>query len=113
VKESDIQAAILGYLALRHRFAFRVNNIPAFNRQPDGRMRALPEYTPCGGADIAKSSTGRLYMPLAISARRSAAIPRAATPRSRPPAHLDPQGLVPDVPKAASEQMVPARSAAP
>jgi hypothetical protein len=52
--EGDIQNSICEYLETRGRGFFRLNNIPAFSKNPNGsiRMRALPKYTPRGLPDI-------------------------------------------------------------
>lgn len=53
-KEGDIQNSICEYLEMRRKFFFRLNNIPAFNRNAGGgvTMRRLPKYTPRGLPDI-------------------------------------------------------------
>jgi len=63
IKESDIQASICDYLEIRRRFFFRVNNIPAFNKNVDGsiRMRRLPKHTPRGLPDIIVIVGGVFY----------------------------------------------------
>lgn len=52
--ESEIQTSICEYLDMKRRFFFRLNNIPAFNRQEGGgfTMRRLPKFTPRGLPDI-------------------------------------------------------------
>jgi len=52
--EREIQNAICEYLEIKRRCFFRVNNIPAFNRNAEGgiTMRRLPKYTPRGLPDI-------------------------------------------------------------
>jgi hypothetical protein len=54
MRETDIQNSICEYLAVKKHFFFRLNNIPAFSKNPDGsiRMRRLPKYTPRGLPDI-------------------------------------------------------------
>lgn len=61
--EKDIQAAILDYLEARRHFVIRLNNIPAFNRNPNGSitMRRLPKHTPRGLADILCIHLGTPY----------------------------------------------------
>lgn len=70
MKEVNVQAAILDYLALRRVLAIRLNNQPIFDPKR-GIFRALPKHTPKGLADIlvvkdsraifleVKSDTGR------------------------------------------------------
>lgn len=52
--EGEIQTAICEYLDIKKRFFFRLNNIPAFNRNEGGgfTMRRLPKFTPRGLPDI-------------------------------------------------------------
>lgn len=52
--EGEIQNAICEYLEIKRRCFFRLNNIPAFNREEGGgfTMRKLPKYTPKGLPDI-------------------------------------------------------------
>ena len=61
--ESEVQSSILDYLMLRKYFAFRLNNIPAFNRDADGsvRMRRLSKGNLRGMADIIVVLVGRPY----------------------------------------------------
>jgi hypothetical protein len=72
VKESDIQAAICDYLALKRYLFSRTNNEPIYDRSK-AAFRALPKYTRRGWPDITvvgkggqfigievKSDTGRL-----------------------------------------------------
>lgn len=62
VKESDIQSAICDYLEMKRRCFFRVNNIPAFNRENGSfTMRRLPKYTPRGLPDIIVIRGGVFY----------------------------------------------------
>lgn len=63
LKESDIQNSICEYLETKQRCFFRVNNIPAFNRQEGGgiTMRRLPKYTPKGLPDIVVVAGGMFY----------------------------------------------------
>src|SRR5256885_69646 len=50
-KETEIQAAILDYLAMRGHFVIRLNNQPIFD--PTRKIfRKLPKHTPKGLADI-------------------------------------------------------------
>jgi hypothetical protein len=53
-KETDIQSAILDYLALKRVLAIRINNIPATYIDKAGarQSRRLPKHTPRGIADI-------------------------------------------------------------
>lgn len=62
-KESDIQTTICEYLSIRGRCFFRLNNIPAFNRNEGGgiTMRRLPKYTPKGLPDIVVVAGGLFY----------------------------------------------------
>lgn len=62
-KESDIQNSICEYLQMRGRCFFRVNNIPAFNRDAGGgiTMRRLPKFTPRGVPDIIVVAGGMFY----------------------------------------------------
>src|SRR5689334_15853908 len=62
-KESEIQAAILDYLALRGHFCFRLNNIPAvyIDRHGARQFRKLPKYTMKGIPDIVLIHNGRFY----------------------------------------------------
>lgn len=52
--EGSIQNSICEYLEMKRRCFFRLNNIPAFNREDGGgfRMRKLPKFTPKGLPDI-------------------------------------------------------------
>jgi hypothetical protein len=59
-RETDIQAAICDYLALRRHFFFRSNNIPVFDKSR-GAFRALPKHTPRGIADIIVVHIGKPY----------------------------------------------------
>lgn len=59
-REAEIQSAILEYLAARHHFFFRTNNIPVFDKNR-GAFRALPKHTPRGVADIIVVHVGRPY----------------------------------------------------
>lgn len=59
-RETDIQAAICDYLALRRYFFFRSNNIPVFDKSR-GAFRALPKHTPRGIADIIVVHIGKPY----------------------------------------------------
>ena len=59
-RETDIQAAICDYLALRRHFFFRSNNIPVFGKSR-GAFRALPKHTPRGIADIIVVHIGQPY----------------------------------------------------
>lgn len=61
--EGDIQNSICEYLSIRGRCFFRVNNIPAFNRQEGGgfTMRRLPKYTPRGLPDIIVVAGGLFF----------------------------------------------------
>lgn len=47
--ETEAQAAICDYLALRHLFFWRNNNIPVFS---DGQFRSMPKYARKGIPDI-------------------------------------------------------------
>lgn len=60
VRESDIQAAICDYLALKRYFFFRVNTTPIFDRTR-GVFRAMPKYARKGVADILLLHDGVLY----------------------------------------------------
>lgn len=62
-KESDIQNTICEYLQIRGRCFFRVNNIPAFNKNAGGgiTMRRLPKFTPRGLPDIIVVAGGLFY----------------------------------------------------
>lgn len=51
MKEKDIQAQILQYLAYRGIFAIRLNNTPIFDVKR-GIFRRMPKYTPRGVPDI-------------------------------------------------------------
>ena len=51
MKETDAQAAICDYLALRKHLFWRANNVPVFD-QARGGYRALPKYTMHGLPDI-------------------------------------------------------------
>lgn len=58
--ESQVQNAICEYLEARRHCFFRLNNIPAFNRNGSGiTMRKLPKYTPKGLPDIVVIRFGR------------------------------------------------------
>jgi hypothetical protein len=61
MKETDIQSAILEYLALRRVFAIRINNIPATYIDKSGarQFRRLPKHTPRGIADIFAINYGK------------------------------------------------------
>ncbi len=61
--EGDIQNSICEYLEIRGRCFFRVNNIPAFNRQEGGgfTMRRLPKFTPKGLPDIIVVAGGLFF----------------------------------------------------
>lgn len=51
--EGQVQNAILEYLEAKRHCFFRLNNIPAFNRNGGGFvMRKLPKHTPKGLPDI-------------------------------------------------------------
>jgi hypothetical protein len=66
--ESQIQSSICDYLELKRYFFFRLNNIPAFQKNEGGgiTMRRLPKHTPRGLPDIivveleVKSAIGKL-----------------------------------------------------
>jgi hypothetical protein len=58
MKESEAQAAILDYLALRGVFAIRLNNQPIYDPKR-GIFRSLPKHTPKGLADILAIKNGR------------------------------------------------------
>jgi hypothetical protein len=61
-KESDVQNAICEYLELKRRCFFRLNNIPAFNREGGGIvMRRLPKFTPKGLPDIIVIAGGLFF----------------------------------------------------
>ena len=62
-KESDIQNSICEYLQIRGRCFFRVNNIPAFNRQDGGgiTMRRLPKFQPKGIPDLIVVAGGLFF----------------------------------------------------
>lgn len=49
ILEKDIQRQICDYLALKHIFFWRSNNVPIFSQ---GRFRAMPKYSPKGLPDI-------------------------------------------------------------
>lgn len=63
LKESDIQNSICEYLQAKQRCFFRLNNIPAFNRQDGGgfTMRRLPKFTPRGLPDIIVVAGGLFF----------------------------------------------------
>ena len=63
MKESDVQNSICEYLETRRRCFFRLNNIPAFNKNAGGgiTMRRLPKYTPKGLPDIVVVAGGLFY----------------------------------------------------
>ncbi|MDE2021286.1 MAG: hypothetical protein KGJ13_13205, partial [Patescibacteria group bacterium] len=50
-RESDIQASICAYLALKKHLFWRSNNVPVFDSTRDS-FRALPKYTMRGLPDI-------------------------------------------------------------
>lgn len=62
-KETDVQLKICEYLKDKDRCFFRLNNIPAFNKLPNGKiiMRKLPEYTPKGLPDIIVVAGGLFF----------------------------------------------------
>jgi len=61
--ERDIQNSICEYLSVNGRCFFRLNNIPAFNRNEGGgiTMRRLPKFTPRGLPDIIVVAGGLFY----------------------------------------------------
>lgn len=62
--ETEVQAEICKYLdEQKDLFFFRLNNIPAFSRLPNGKMvmRKLPKHTPAGLPDIVVVRKGMFY----------------------------------------------------
>lgn len=55
--EAEVQSACLDYLEMKRYFFFRLNNIPAHDR--DGNMRRLPKYTPKGLPDAVVVKKGQ------------------------------------------------------
>ena len=60
LKETDVQAAICDYLALRNRFFWRSNYFPRFDRSK-AIFYKLPKYTPRGIPDIICIAGGTPY----------------------------------------------------
>ena len=58
--ESDVQAAICEYLALKGYLFSRTNNFPTFDKSR-GAFRALPKYTRKGWPDICLIKEGKFY----------------------------------------------------
>lgn len=59
-KETDVQAAICDYLALKGYLFSRTNNSPIYDRTR-GAFRALPKYTRRGWPDICLISRGTFF----------------------------------------------------
>lgn len=55
--ESEIQAAVCDYLALKKRFFYRSNNIPVFDTKR-GAYRSMPKYSMPGLADVTVITDG-------------------------------------------------------
>jgi hypothetical protein len=58
MKESQVQAAICDYLALKRYLFSRTNNAPIYDRTR-GAFRALPKYTRRGWPDICVIKNGQ------------------------------------------------------
>jgi len=59
-RETEVQAAICDYLALRKVFFSRTNNTPIYD--PTRKIfRSLPKYTQRGMADIWAVKNGKIY----------------------------------------------------
>jgi VRR-NUC domain len=59
-KETEVQAAICDYLALKGYLFSRTNNSPIYDKTR-GAFRALPKYTRRGWPDICLISRGTFY----------------------------------------------------
>lgn len=59
-KETDIQAAICGYLSLKRYFFWRANTAPIFDKTR-GAFRAMPKYGRKGVSDILLLKEGVLH----------------------------------------------------
>lgn len=59
-KETDVQAAICDYLALKGYLFSRTNNAPIYDKTR-GAFRALPKYTRKGWPDICLIRKGKFY----------------------------------------------------
>lgn len=60
INETQIQASICDYLAMKGYFFWRVNNIPVYDTTRK-IYRALPKYTPKGISDIIVIIKGIFY----------------------------------------------------
>jgi hypothetical protein len=60
MKETDVQAAICDYLALKGYLFSRTNNAPIYDKTR-GAFRALPKYTRKGWPDICLIKNGKFY----------------------------------------------------
>jgi hypothetical protein len=59
-KETEVQAAICDYLALKGYLFSRTNNSPIYDKTR-GAFRALPKYTRKGWPDICLIKNGKFY----------------------------------------------------
>jgi hypothetical protein len=59
-KETEVQAAICDYLALKGYLFSRTNNSPIYDKTR-GAFRALPKYTRKGWPDICLIKGGKFY----------------------------------------------------